>query len=53
MPESSIVTSIISDAFDPERPAHVMADVAPYLRPELPPTRTNLRCSARRDEQDV
>ena len=53
MPDSSNITSIFSDAFDPERPAHVMADVAPYLRPELPPTRTDLRCSARRDEQDV
>lgn len=39
MSESSNVTSIFSQVFNPENPDHVMADVAAYLRPDLPPNK--------------
>lgn len=49
----SHVTSIFSPAFDPENPAHVWADVAPYLRPDLPPTRRSIVYPSRQGERTV
>ena len=53
MSESPNVVSICSETFDPEDPAHVMADVAPYLRPDLPPTQRSIVYPSRQGDSTV
>ena len=53
MSESPNFVSICSETFDPEDPAHVMADVAPYLRPDLPPTQRSIVYPSRQGDSTV